>query len=566
MAGAPFTPIGPDDLGLNDLGLNDLGVNDLGLNDVHRNVLHRGEPSANLSGDDSARVVPSNDALARRTIHNGAVTVAGNLWAAVIGVVTLPVILRGLGAEQFGLWVLVLSMSATNGWLSIADLGIRTATVRAVAAPLAIGDRREAGHQLGAAASMIVGLALVVGSVVATLGRNVLPDLFNTPTSLTPAVRAALMWFALQAGVELASTMLHAAIEATQRVDRSRALHALRITCVGVAVAITATETGSIVAVARSAAITTVAVSIVTLVVAWRTLPFRVRVGDRRRVADIVAYGTSVGAINVTGVLHRTMDRVVVGAMYGPRQVVLVEIATQITNGAQTMLGVAHSLTSAAPYLHARADRDGLQALLVRGTRLTMMASIPALAIAAILAAPIVEVWMGPAFLDAAGLTAVAVLGTALAVPAQASSLILQATGHARTVLRPAAVAVIANLGLSILFGRWFGVVGVFVATALTAGGLLWPLVRPALAVTGVGPAEFVRRGVGPAAAPAIGATLGASVGLPFSEPRMALAVGVLGASLGWGIATWRWGLTLSDRAILHRARTRASADVTRPS
>ena len=558
MAGAPFTPIGPDDLGLNDLGLNDLDRNDLGPNDLGR----RGR-DATSGHDGSVRPVAPNRELARRTIHNGAVTVAGNLWAAVIGVLTLPLTLRGLGTEQFGLWVLIVSMSATNGWLSLADLGARTATVRAIAAPLAVGDRREAGHQLGAASSMIVGIALLVGLVVATLGRVALPQLFNAPAALTPAVRAALVWFALQAGVELASTVLHAAIEATQRVDRSRALHALRVTCVGVAVAFVATTTGSIVAVARAAAIASVVVSIVTLVVAWRTLPFRLRRGGRRRIVDLVTYGMSVGAINITGVLHRTMDRLVIGVTYGPRQVVFVEIATQITNGAQTLLGVAHSLTSAAPHLHARTDGDGLRALFVRGTRLTILASIPSLAIAAILAGPIIEVWMGATFRDAAGLTAVAVLGTALAVPAQAASLILQATGHARAVLRPAAVAVIANLGMSVLFARWFGVVGVFVATALTAAGLLWSLVRPALAVTGVDASDFLRRGVAPTAVPAIGAVLGAGLGIPFSEPVLALGIGALGAGLLWAVATWRWGLTATDRATLHRARSRANADVT---
>ena len=74
----------------------------------------------------------------RRLLSNTAWNVAGQLAPLVVGVLTLPLLIRLVGLERFGfitlVWVLV-------GYASIFDFGIGRALVRTVAAHLAHADR-----------------------------------------------------------------------------------------------------------------------------------------------------------------------------------------------------------------------------------------------------------------------------------------------------------------------------------------------------------------------------------------------------------------------------------------
>lgn len=484
----------------------------------------------------------------RQTLRNGATTVGGNLLALVVGAVTLPITLRGLGLEQFGLWVLVQTLSAVSGWLSLADLGLRTAAVRAIAAPLARREQVVADRVAGSVVRLLALIGVLAGGVLFSFGRVALPGLFGAPEALRPILKVALAWFALQVALELLLIAMQCLLEGSQRIDIARGVHAFRQMAIGVGVAIVATVSHSLTAVAMMSAIGTCCALVVAIVLVRAKSAVRPRGASLADVRSLAHYGVQIGAINATGVLHRTMDRVIVGAIYGPAPVALIEIATQISNGAQTMLTSSHAITAAAPWLEARADPDRLRALLLRGTKLTTLASLPAVAIATILAGPIVTVWMGSSYAAAAGLTAIAVLGAVLATPAQAASLILQGTGSARAVLVPAALAVLANFGLSIWFAHEFGLVGVFLATALTAAALLVPLIRPALRATGTTASDFLGQSLRPAVVPALATSLGAAAGFLVDRPLGQLLLGSSLGVLAWATTTWRLALSRAER------------------
>src|SRR3954467_10992070 len=83
---------------------------------------------------------PPTRPFRRRVLLNTASTGVANIWAMVVALATLPLLLHGLGAQAFGLWVLLQTFSAVTGWLSLVDLGVGTATARAVAERAALDD------------------------------------------------------------------------------------------------------------------------------------------------------------------------------------------------------------------------------------------------------------------------------------------------------------------------------------------------------------------------------------------------------------------------------------------
>src|SRR5437870_3209121 len=109
---------------------------------------------------------------------NTAAIGAGNVWAMVVALVSLPLLLCGLGPVAFGTWVLLQTFSATSGWLSLADLGVGTATTRAVAEQGSRGDATGVRRMVGGGLTAFLALGAVITGGLAVLGPHFLPGLF----------------------------------------------------------------------------------------------------------------------------------------------------------------------------------------------------------------------------------------------------------------------------------------------------------------------------------------------------------------------------------------------------
>ncbi len=480
----------------------------------------------------------------RQVLVNTASSGIANLWAMVVAFISLPLLLRGLGQEAFGTWVLLSTFSATTGWFSLGDLGVVVATTRDVAARSAVDDQDGLRRAITASLQLCTGLGLIGGLALALIGPFVLPWLFRTPADLVGPLRTAIVIFSVQIVFDLMINSLEASLEGLNRVDLSRWVDMFRRTAVIAAASITALVTGDIVIVAAASATATAVAAGLTFVVLWRFVPHFLVRSPRHHHLGLLRYGRSVAVLRPLGVLQRTMDRVIVGAVLGPAAVTYVEIATQLQAGADGILGAtSYAVVPASSWLDAREHRTGIAELAERGTRYSMLATVPVIITIALLSPAIVQVWVGPEYADAAGLASVAVIAVALAAPIAVGSQMLLGMGHASTILRAAAVAIVANLGLSILLVHVVGIVGVFQATIVGALLLLPLLGRPFLRTAGLTTREFVRRSVLPIALPAA-AQIAVVVGVVALslEPWPTL---ILGAGLGLA-AFWTAAITAS--------------------
>jgi O-antigen/teichoic acid export membrane protein len=489
----------------------------------------------------------------RRSLVRGAVsTMIGNAWAMVLTLALLPVMLSGLGRTGFGLWVLIQTLSAITGWFSLADLGTGIATTRSVAAALSEGDRDAASRW--ASAGLVVHLVCGIGSgvVVATVGPLVLPALFNAPSDLRGPLRLAIVVAGAQIVVDLVIEGLEACLEGIQRIDLSRIVDGLRRTLVAVGTAVVAVTSGSLVAVAVTSLVLSAAGTVAAAVITVPRLPplRRVPAGDVRA---LLRLGRGVAVLRPLGVLQRTMDRALVGVILGPSAVAGVEVATQVMNGVEAVVsGSSYAVVPSASWLQARQADDGLRALLLRGTRYTTMAAWLVAAGAAVLAAPLLRLWLDESGSGAVGLAVLAVAASAVAAPAQVSSSLLVGIGRTGDILRAALIAIVVNLALSAVLIHLVGAIGTFVGT-LAANLLIVPLlVRPALARAGVGWAELARSAILPAAAPAIGfGSVALAVRLLGLSDLLTVIVAVAGGGVIGAAALWSVGLAKQDRALI---------------
>jgi O-antigen/teichoic acid export membrane protein len=440
----------------------------------------------------------------RRVLVNTAWTGVANIWAIVLTLISLPLLLHGLGTVAFGTWALVQTFSAITGWLSLVDLGVGTAAIRAIATRASLDDRQGVVTSITSALACFAALGLACAAVLAVVGPAFLPGLFKTPSALRGAVRFAVVLFAVQVFVDLLTEGLEACLEGLQRVDLSRAVDAFRRTGVAAATSAIALAGGGL----RGVAAASLAASAGGFVVGMAVLGPRLGASNRLRpsfteIRSLLAYGRTVALLRPLGVIQRTMDRLIVGAVLGPAAVALVEIATQVQNGADAVLSATtYSVVPTSSWLRARGDEDSLEELLLSGTRYSLLVVLPVVALASTLAGPLIRLWVGAGYSAAGGLAVVGLLTVALAAPLQLGSSLLLGVGRARAILRAAATALAVNLSASLLLVHLVGIVGVFEGTALGTAVLIPLLGRPILVEVGVSARRFLRVAVVPTVIP----------------------------------------------------------------
>jgi O-antigen/teichoic acid export membrane protein len=390
------------------------------------------------------------------------------------------------------------------------------------------------------------------------LGLVLLPSLFRVSGPLIATTKIAAAFAGLQALVDLICRSFQTSLEGLQRVDLARLADTVRRTAVTIATCVAATATGELTIVAAAAAASSAAGLVAAHVLLRRHVTVRPGRASVRRAGALFRYGVSIALMRPIGVIHRTVDRLVVGAILGPSAVAAVEVATNLLSGADAVLSASsYSVTPAAAWLAASREDGALRALLLRGTRLSMAVTMPLAVAIAVMSKPFVSVWLGSdAPKGAALLTSVGVVSVVLAAPVAISSNMLVGVGSAASVLKAALVGIIVNVALTIPLVHVLGAVGSFYAT-IAAGMLSTPMIVAAgLARFDLPFRSLLGQSLLPSIVPALGfGAVLVSARLLLDRPMSQLIVGGALGGLLAAVLTVSVTLTSDERArVLRRS------------
>lgn len=181
---------------------------------------------------------------------------------------------------------------------------------------------------------------------------------------------------------------------------------------------------------------------------------------------------TAVGLLVIAAaqlVLGTQMDVVVVGSLLGPAEAGLYQVASQLASiisfGVTAIMYVALAVISD---LHARGQREELQRLVTLLTRASLVVSLLAVAVIAVMGLTILG-WFGPTF--PAAYRVLLILSSASFMTATVGILagfLLTLTGHQRQAAIVVGGSAILNLALTLPATHAFGAIGTASATAAT--------------------------------------------------------------------------------------------------
>ncbi len=403
----------------------------------------------------------------RSTISNYVTT----LTSIVVALVTVPLLTRGLGQEAYGVWVLV---GATVLYLELLEFGFGATTIQYVSAARARGD--DPGVRTAVATSFwLLAVPGAVALVLALVLAAVFPRLFDVAPELVGPTRVLLVLLAVDLAVSIPSDCFGGTLIALQRYDL------LNATLVSVAVL---QAVGWAVVIAAGGGLVELGIVTVALglggQLARYLLCLRLLPGlslRRQHVSrDLVRpyAGTSVwfALSEISTVVIARIDTIVVGAVVGVAEAGVYAVGQKLA----LLAARASSPAIAVLFPHGAAlaaadDDEGLRRGALLGTRISAGVALPLALVLGVLAGPAVDVWVGPAFGDAATVVLLLTAGTAVAAVGGAARTLVLGTSGVRGVALVETGEAALNLVLSVLLGLRFGLVGVAAAT-LVAGVL----------------------------------------------------------------------------------------------
>lgn len=432
--------------------------------------------------------------LGERVARNAAAAFGGQAMIAIMGLAVTAVIVRAIGTARFGAWSLIAAIIAYAG---LMDLGLGVALVRRVADAESGNDRRGAGEAVGAALVVTIALALVTMVAIALLAPAAAGWL-RIPAGSREEFIVALRICGVGAALSLPGSALGAVPAAFQQLARVVKLE-VRVTAVVIGAQVIAMLLGGgLVALAWAF----LAGRAISLLGRWR-IARRMLDGVPLRAARGYPYWSSLGQFGALKVAHQLMsqvvlylDRLLVGIFVSVEAVAYYTVAMEL---AQRLLmvqsNVAQAFYPAASTL-AR-DRAALGRLYVRTARAVALFTLPAAAVLAALAGPLLAWWVGPEFRAAAPVLAIVALAYACmaltAVPAAAAD----ALGEPGLSVRYGLVSVTINIVMALVLIPRFGAVGAAWAIAIN---VLVPtpffLAAVARRLSGVTMAVFTRRAI----------------------------------------------------------------------
>lgn len=196
----------------------------------------------------------------------------------------------------------------------------------------------------------------------------------------------------------------------------------------------------------------------------FRVRPSTLSLPYARSFLSISSYLSVVG---IADLIIYSLDRAILGAFRPVATVGLYEGPVRAHNLIRQLQGtLALTVMPAAAALLAEDDRERLRALLVRGTRYLMLATVPLTATFMVLPGPILEVWLGPRFEPAATAMTILVSYWLIGVASSVGGAMLIAAGRARLIAGFASCVALLSLALSLALTPVLGLDGVVLGTS----------------------------------------------------------------------------------------------------
>ena len=410
--------------------------------------------------------------------------------AVVASFFTIPLMIRYLGQEQYGIWSTLLSIMS---WVVFFDLGIGNGLRNKLAESLAKNQIADAAGYVSSGYTWIGAISLVLFVLVAATSFFVpWQAVFNTQTlseaTLRSAVLIAAFFILLNFWIGLINQVLNAVQKSSWVVFGQFIANVLGL---GVVFALTKTSNVSLLYLVTGYGLSMVAASLLLSVGYYRLRRELIpRVSfEKQHLNPLLSLGMQFFTIQLAVLVIFTTDKILITQLFGPQYVTQYDVVFKLFS----VITMVHSLIT-APLWSAYTDayhRDDL--VWLRATLKKQLMIFVGIALAAIAlglsAKLIIELWIGKDIEVAALLILSMVAYVLVSTWNNVFAYFLNGIGKIRVQLYTAIVAMLINVPLAIMFAKYFGfgVDGIVWANCISL--LIFAVIGPIAIIASYNPA-----------------------------------------------------------------------------
>jgi O-antigen/teichoic acid export membrane protein len=454
-----------------------------------------------------------------------------------LGVFLMPFTIRHLGQTEYGLWMMVASLTY---YFQLLDLGYGSSVVKQVTEADARGDVSRVNRILSTFVVVygVLGAVAALG-IVATI-FIVVPRFPNLEPSQVHDARLLLAIMGVRVAIGFPMSVFGAAAQARQRFALNNSV-AIVIALLNGAITYVVLASGyGVVALVGS----TTAVSLLgyiayawTAKIALPEMSLRWSWFSRGLVREVTSISIYFFLIDIAIQVGFNLDNLVVGGFIGTAAVAVYSVAMRLADYQRQLASQFNALLFPVIVRFGSAGRsDALREMLVEGTTVALGLIVGVTICTVGFAEPLIRLWMGPGFEQSVPTLYVLAVTSIVLVAQGPMGSVLLGTGRHRIVALISVGDAVLNLGLSLVLVRTLGMIGVAVGTGIPVLLLNVLVILPlSCRAVGVPVLDFLRAAVRPSVAGAIPATA-LCVALRVAAPPESIAA-VIGEGALVGIA-----------------------------
>jgi O-antigen/teichoic acid export membrane protein len=395
----------------------------------------------------------------------------GSNWFAMgvnlaVGFFLSPFILHRLGDDAFGLWILIFSLT---GYYGLFDFGIRSSIVKYVSEFVAKHDDEELARIVNTALFGYGCLALVL-LLLTGLGSWYVGSIFHIPPQQVHTARLLFLIVGTAVALGFPLSVFAGILEGLQKFYR---LYLTQAVCTAVRAALIVlalTHGRGLLTIAFITVIIPLSSNVVYAEMVRRALPLQwgAKFIERRTFRRIVSYGSVSFTILIAGKLRFGTDAAIIGAFLSASAITFFSIGSKLVDYATELVdGMANIFLPMSSHFDAVGQMDRLRQVFVLGNRVCGLVMFPICAGLIVLGRSLIEVWVGPKYLSSYWILLLLLVPKSLFRAQAASIRVLFGMARHRTLAFVFVIEGVANIVLSILLIRPWGIVGDAVGTAI---------------------------------------------------------------------------------------------------
>jgi O-antigen/teichoic acid export membrane protein len=393
------------------------------------------------------------------------------LVAISVSILTVPVLIKHLGLEGFGVWSTLLAFTS---WLTLLDLGIANGLRNKVAESLATNSCTTAKRHIGSSYLLLTLIALAVGATL-NIGAYFISwqSVFNTALidelTLRATVQVAASFTLINLSIGLVNT-LFGAVQKTSLASLGQLVsNLLLLTSALIFLKSSAEHIGTLALIFGASTIfANIALSVLFYKIHPRLRPI-MRL-DMPHIRPLLASSLQFFILQLAVLVILTTDKLLIAQFFGPEQVAEYEVVLKLFG----LVILGHSLLSLplwSSYTDAYAKADFVWIKRMLQTQLFIFFVILiSIALLIIFAPKIIQIWIGDSFVTSTRLIVVTGVFTLISIWNNIFATFVNGIGRIRVQVYAATFAMSANIPVSIFLVKntTWGVSAIIIGTCVS--------------------------------------------------------------------------------------------------